>query len=236
MSKVKISKFSLISVVFLSLQLGACAKEVPVSDTQSSNEQIKKTVTQEVKKEIDSDSLIKPKLAVVERVASTPATPVEQIQSQSQTSKPIIGEPIVQTKAETVIEEKTAAQEMLNLDQYKGKVVYLDFWASWCVPCQQTFPWMDAMQKKYPDDIVFVAVNFGENPEDTQEFLKRFPADIKYVYDPLMQISREYGIPGLPYSFVYGRNGDLLGKHAGFAGGSAENLEAALNNLFASGQ
>lgn len=134
------------------------------------------------------------------------------------------------------VEELSPAQEMLNLDQYKGKVVYLDFWASWCVPCQQTFPWMDAMQKKYPDDIVFVAVNFGESPEDTQEFLKKFPADIKFVYDPLMQIASEYAIPGLPYSFIYGRNGELLGKHAGFSGGSEINLEAALQNLFASGE
>ena len=142
----------------------------------------------------------------------------------------------VPPKATPVIEELSPAQEMLNLAQYRGKVVYLDFWASWCVPCQSTFPWMDTMQKKYPDDIVFVAVNFGENPEDTQEFLKRFPADIKFIYDPLVQIASEYGVPGLPYSFVYGRKGELLGKHAGFSGGSEINLEAALQNLFATGE
>ncbi|MBT8142901.1 MAG: TlpA family protein disulfide reductase, partial [Gammaproteobacteria bacterium] len=144
-----------------------------------------------------------------------------------------------ETKAPTPVApapELTAAQAILNLEQYRGKVVYLDFWASWCKPCQQTFPWMDKMQKKYPDDIVFLAVNFGESPEDTQTFLKKFPADIKIIYDPLVQIGSEYGVPGLPYSFIYGRKGELLGKHAGFSGGSEINLEAALQNLFASGE
>jgi thiol-disulfide isomerase/thioredoxin len=204
------SRFSFLVVLLLALAVSACSKASDALPVDASDQ----TVTNNLKVSV-SDDLEKRSDDLVQDASEIPGDI---------------------SNAASAIEELSPAQEMLNLAQYKGKVVYLDFWASWCVPCQQTFPWMDAMQKKYPDDIIFVAVNFGENPEDTQDFLKKFPADIKFVYDPLIQIASEYGIPGLPYSFIYGRNGELLGKHAGFSGGSEINLEAALQNLFASGE
>ena len=238
------------------LPLGACAEENAASTTKDapseqileSEKSVKKTVSstqEEVTKFVVSTVKIEPlddslvmttnkTPAVKETVIDEPV--VKEVKIEKNKVLVAMADLPESSGAAPVVKEKTAAQAMLNLEQYRGKVVYLDFWASWCQPCQQTFPWMDAMQKKYPDDIVFIAVNFGENPEDTQEFLKRFPADIKFVYDPLVQIAREYGVPGLPYSFIYGRNGDLLGKHAGFSGGSEINLEAALINLFESGE
>lgn len=231
------------------LSLGACAEENIASPTQEAPSQQVETVVQEVNStnitipaEVDSvtETAVTEETPLTNIANTLDKTPVvaESVKKEIKKDKLVVAmadEPI-SSQDISEIQEKTAAQAMLNLEQYRGKVVYLDFWASWCQPCQQTFPWMDAMQKKYPDDIVFIAVNFGENPEDTQEFLKRFPADIKFVYDPLVQIAREYGVPGLPYSFIYGRNGELLGKHAGFSGGSEINLEAALKNLFESGQ
>ena len=255
MSTLKISEIACIIILFFTLQLGACAKEIPAPAS-------KKTASEKALPELEQEdsvqAVIEPNLTIKEEINNATEISVKTAESKPEIKVNVIQEETIAVSAaelpkkvtqltteirseiepevQVTLEEKTAAQAMLNLDQYKGKVVYLDFWASWCVPCQQTFPWMDAMQKKYPDDIVFIAVNFGENPEDTQEFLQRFPADIKFVYDPLMQIASEYGIPGLPYSFIYGREGDLLGKHAGFSGGSEINLEAALNNLFATGK
>ena len=52
-----------------------------------------------------------------------------------------------------------AVEGQLDLGQYKGKVVYIDFWASWCVPCRKSFPWLKEMAKKYPNDLVVVGVN-----------------------------------------------------------------------------
>ena len=260
MSKLKMSQFSCILMLFFTLQLGACAKEVPSVATQEINNERPSSPAQDSKEQV-----LKLESQIKENVVAEPAPTIKNAELKLDIVEPGIKEtvaeearekivvalaeptkeeaqvvtqvqPEIKSQASTEVKEVTAAQAMLDLDQYKGKVVYLDFWASWCQPCQQTFPWMDAMQKKYPDDIVFVAVNFGESPDDTVEFLKRFPADIKFVYDPLLQISREYGVPGLPYSFIYGRNGELLGKHAGFSGGSEINLEAALKNLFASGE
>ena len=206
----KPSRFSFLVVLLLALAVSACTKASITLPVNASDQTVANDEKVSVNAEFEERS-------------------IEAVRKANEIPKG-------SSNATSTTEELSPAQEMLNLDQYKGKVVYLDFWASWCVPCQQTFPWMDAMQKKYPDDIVFIAVNFGESPEDTHEFLKKFPADIKFIYDPLMQIASEYGIPGLPYSFIYGRNGELLGKHAGFSGGSEINLETALQNLFASGE
>lgn len=142
----------------------------------------------------------------------------------------------VAPKAVPELAELTPAAEMLNLAQYKGKVVYLDFWASWCTPCQQTFPWMKKMQEKYPDDLVIVAVNLDESKAKADQFLADKDVNFKIVYDQLWQAGRAYEIFGLPYSFVYNRSGELVGKHGGFAPGDEINLEAALNNLFALGE
>ena len=233
------------------LPFGACAEENSASTVKETlseqvliqEEQVEKTV---LSTDEDLAKLVVPAVQVetVDASLEKTANKIPVVKEAVVKETPIEKEKVVAAKADLstssqavpVVKEKTAAQAMLNLEQYRGKVVYLDFWASWCVPCQQTFPWMDAMQKKYPNDIVFVAVNFGESPDETQEFLKRFPADIKFIYDPLVQIASEYDVPGLPYSFIYGRKGELLGKHAGFSGGSEINLEAALKNLFESGE
>jgi len=197
------SKISLILVLLFSLPLGACAKEIPNKEIQEilDIEPVTKTNVQtelDIPKSVEEGKKEKLKPSVLENslqntalanseqgiaqseVSSTPLVKVTEKKVIAAAESPKTAR--VDKRVQTQTQEKTAAQEMLNLDQYKGKVVYLDFWASWCEPCQQTFPWMDAMQKKYPDDIVFIAVNFGENPEDTQEFLKRFPADIKFVF------------------------------------------------------
>jgi len=76
-----------------------------------------------------------------------------------------------------------SASETFNLSDYQGKVVILDFWASWCVPCRRSFPWMNEMQNKYGDDgLVIVAVNLDSEVSDAEAFLERYPADFSIYY------------------------------------------------------
>jgi thiol-disulfide isomerase/thioredoxin len=116
-----------------------------------------------------------------------------------------------------------------RLDAYRGKVVYLDFWASWCGPCKQSFPWMNAIQSKYADKgLVIVAVNVDNSRDDALRFLKQVPAQFKIAYDPKGEVAQQYAIKGMPSSFLIGRDGKVLSLHTGFNSGSREQLERAV--------
>lgn len=122
-----------------------------------------------------------------------------------------------------------AAEPAFDLAQYRGKVVYLDFWASWCKPCRHSFPWMNDMQQKYgADGLVIVAVNVDEQHADAEEFLKETPAGFTVIYDPAGKLAEQYGIYGMPSSFVIGRDGQVLQKHQGFFDDSPAKYEAEL--------
>ncbi|MGE5625433.1 MAG: TlpA disulfide reductase family protein [Bacillota bacterium] len=122
----------------------------------------------------------------------------------------------------------TAAPD-LDLNQYKGKVVYLDFWASWCKPCRQSFPWMDAMEQKYAGDgLVIVAVNLDEQRADADKFLKDVPADFTVIYDSQGKLAERYRLIGMPSSFLIGRDGTVIKKHEGFFDTSPAQFEAEI--------
>jgi cytochrome c biogenesis protein CcmG, thiol:disulfide interchange protein DsbE len=122
-----------------------------------------------------------------------------------------------------------AAAPTLDLTQYRGKVVYLDFWASWCKPCRQSFPWMNAMQQKYSaDGLVVVAVNVDEQRSDADKFLKEMPASFTVVYDTEGKLAEQYNLIGMPSSFLIGKDGTVVQKHEGFFGDSPAKYEAEI--------
>lgn len=111
----------------------------------------------------------------------------------------------------------------------EGKVVLVDFWASWCVPCRRSFPWMNAMLEKYADDgLVIVAVNLDKDRAAADEFLAEIPAKFEIEFDPEASIAREYGVEAMPSSFVFGRDGELVAQHLGFKVKKQDEYEAVL--------
>lgn len=116
-----------------------------------------------------------------------------------------------------------------KLADLKGKVVYLDFWASWCGPCRKTFPWMNAMQKKYgPQGLAIVAVNVDENRKDADEFLAKLPAEFTVLFDAKQQLAKTYDLKGMPSAYLIDRNGVVKTIHAGFKESQIEELEASV--------
>jgi thiol-disulfide isomerase/thioredoxin len=100
---------------------------------------------------------------------------------------------------------------------YEGQVVLLDFWASWCVPCRHSFPWMQEMQHRYGDDgLVIVAVNLDNQRTDAQRFLGRYPVDFKVIFDARQKLARRYEVEAMPSSFLFGRDGKILERHMGY--------------------
>ncbi|MCH9695569.1 MAG: TlpA family protein disulfide reductase [Gammaproteobacteria bacterium] len=121
-----------------------------------------------------------------------------------------------------------ASDEIVNLQEYRGKVVVVDFWASWCVPCRRSFPWMNTMHEKYSEQgLVIVAVNLDPDAADAAAFLADHPAVFKIAYDPAASLAKEYGVIGMPSSYIFGRDGELISSHAGFKVKKQDEYEAA---------
>jgi len=128
----------------------------------------------------------------------------------------------------------SAAEPGLDLAQYRGQVVYLDFWASWCPPCRQSFPWMNAMQSKYGrQGLVIVAVNVNQHTQNAVKFLKQMPANFRIVYDPKGRLAEKYNLIGMPSSFVIGRDGRIDYRDMGFRDSSPKKYEAEIRALLA---
>jgi thiol-disulfide isomerase/thioredoxin len=117
----------------------------------------------------------------------------------------------------------------LDLTSYRGKVVLLDFWASWCEPCRRSFPWLSAMQDKYGSDgLVVVGVNVDRERDDADRFLASTPARFRVVYDPQGELATQYNLMGMPSSFLFDAEGRLVATHVGFRQGMREEREAEL--------
>lgn len=121
------------------------------------------------------------------------------------------------------------ATETFQSSDYRGKVVVLDFWASWCVPCRRSFPWMNEMQQKYGDEgLVIVAVNLDNEALDAAKFLQAYPAEFKIAYDPERNLARDYGVEAMPSSFLIDRDGTVIERHRGFKTANTDDYEAAI--------
>ena len=107
----------------------------------------------------------------------------------------------------------------------KGKIVVVDFWASWCGPCKDSFPVMDELQKKYGDKgLVIIAVNEDEDASDMQDFLKANTAIFTVVRDTKQKLVALTGIQTMPSSFVLDGTGKVRFNHTGFHGTETRKL------------
>jgi thiol-disulfide isomerase/thioredoxin len=121
-----------------------------------------------------------------------------------------------------------------TLPECKGKVVLVDFFASWCGPCKDSFPVMQEFYKKYADrGFVILAVNVDKKKEDMDGFLKKHAVDFPIVRDSANKLVSEVKIPTMPSSFLLDREGKVVAVHRGFKGEEtrkqyAEEIEALL--------
>ncbi|MES2889826.1 MAG: TlpA disulfide reductase family protein [Pseudomonadota bacterium] len=116
-----------------------------------------------------------------------------------------------------------------KLSGLKGKVVYVDFWASWCGPCKQSFPWMNEMHKKHSaQGLQIVAVNVDARREDANAFLKDAPAQFAVAFDPKGEAAKRFAIKGMPTAVLIGKDGNVLSVHQGFRDQDRATLEAQL--------
>jgi len=128
----------------------------------------------------------------------------------------------------------TAAGDRVALERLRGKVVYVDFWASWCGPCRRSFPWMNAMNRKYAaQGLAIIAINVDKKRDDAARFLSETPAEFSVVYDAPGAVPAAYGVKGMPSSYVIDQAGNVSAVEKGFRDESAATLEQRIRALLA---
>lgn len=106
--------------------------------------------------------------------------------------------------------------EPLTLSAYRGKVVLLDFWATWCDPCRDEIPRFINLQAKYgAQGLQIIGVSMDDGPEPVQEFYRRFHMNYPVAMGNAKTGELYGGILGLPVAFLIGRNGRIYSRHIG---------------------
>jgi cytochrome c biogenesis protein CcmG/thiol:disulfide interchange protein DsbE len=106
--------------------------------------------------------------------------------------------------------------KVIKLEEFRGKVVFLNFWASWCVPCREEAKSLEAAWKKYKDQgVVFVGVSIQDKEEDARNFIQEFGITYRNGIDKAGKIGIDYGVWGIPETFFIDHGGRITYKHVG---------------------
>ena len=125
-----------------------------------------------------------------------------------------------------------ASAEELDLSAYRGKVVYIDFWASWCGPCRQSFPWLSALERQHgSQNFMVLGVNVDHERKKADRFLEAVPADFAILYDPEGKLATEYKVSAMPSSFHIDRTGHIRYQHHGFSQKETAEYERQISEL-----
>ena len=119
-----------------------------------------------------------------------------------------------------------------QLSAYRGKIILLDFWASWCPPCLVSLPAYDKMYQELDnEEFEILAVNVDENTEDGIEFLEDHPISYVSLADPNGEIGIPYGIRSLPVSYLIDREGRIIERYRDFKIGDEIALKLKIEEL-----
>ena len=122
--------------------------------------------------------------------------------------------------------------EEFQLNQYQGQVVLMDFWASWCKPCEKSMPWLADLQTCLGSDgLQVVAVNMDKDWQDAAKMAATLPPEILLVHDPEGVLAGERNLQGMPSAYLYDRQGQLNAVHVGFIPNETAHKEAEIKAL-----
>ncbi len=124
----------------------------------------------------------------------------------------------------------------LDLSAFRGQVVYVDFWASWCKPCRKSFPWMKSLQRRFAQrGLAVVAVNLDQDRDKARAFLDHFSPNFPIAYDPRGVVARRWDVRGMPSSYLVDRDGRIVFRHVGFRDADRPVLERKIMELLGQG-
>ncbi|MEE4660837.1 MAG: TlpA disulfide reductase family protein [Halieaceae bacterium] len=123
----------------------------------------------------------------------------------------------------------------LSLQDYRGKVVYVDFWASWCAPCRRSFPVLNELRQQYKDlGFEVIAISVDEYKDDALAFQTELPVSYPLVWDPTGTLLAAFGVIGMPTGFLLDKTGVVQAVHEGFSDEDESWLRARVLKLLES--
>lgn len=126
---------------------------------------------------------------------------------------------------------RTDAGRQISVDSFGGKVLVLNFWASWCVPCVQEIPSLDQMQRRFAKDgVVVVAISVDKNANKYHSFLNRIPVSFQTSLDSSAAISEKYGTFQYPETYII-KDGKILRKYAAYEDWTSDDLTQYIQSL-----
>lgn len=127
---------------------------------------------------------------------------------------------------------KSKSGKNIRLSDFRGQVVLLNFWASWCGPCRQEMPILDAIHKKYEAlGFTVLGINVDRKSEKAIGYLKDTPVDFPVLYDPESNVSELYSVSAMPSTAFIDRDGNVRFVHAGYKSGDEVKYREMIKDL-----
>ena len=119
----------------------------------------------------------------------------------------------------------------ISLEKFKGKIVLLDFWATWCAPCRMTMPVVEKLSKEYPDDMILLAVNMLEPKDAVEKYAFEYALSSQVLLDKEGTVSSTYGAYAIPMQFLIDRFGIVRHIQTGYGPNMASQMRAQIESL-----
>ncbi|HEX6994625.1 MAG TPA: TlpA disulfide reductase family protein [Gammaproteobacteria bacterium] len=122
--------------------------------------------------------------------------------------------------------------EQVSLEDLKGQVVMINFWATWCGPCRKEMPHLEALHQRYANlGFTLLGVNVDEDTSGVEEFLKETPVSFEVLFDPENEVSELYDVVAMPSTVMVDREGNLRYMHHGYQSGYENEYQAQIRAL-----
>lgn len=121
-----------------------------------------------------------------------------------------------------------------DLQQLKGKVIYIDFWASWCASCAKSFPYLNQLHEAYKDKgLQVIGINMDESGQDAKAFLNNHAAQFSVAADASKQCAANFAMEAMPATYLIDKKGFIRHVHLGFRAGETADLQQKVEQLLA---
>jgi peroxiredoxin len=127
---------------------------------------------------------------------------------------------------------KSLSGDNLRLQEQRGEVILLNFWATWCGPCREEMPELEKLQQKYQAmGFKVLGVNVETTPEKAQDYLKKISVSFPILFDTEQTVSKAYQVEAMPTTYILDRHGKLRYLHKGYVKGVEAEYDAQIKKL-----